>query len=126
MDSGLALRAPRNDVGECGTTRLPAPDGQITVQPSREKYFAFAVGQISATSSRHPVPLQEGRFAIVTNVGCGMRWTRRCARRARQCVRRSRVVLTPRRWCQVLGKLTLLRGDGGKKARSPGRARSKP
>ena len=23
----------------------------------------------------HPVPDQEGRFAIVTNVGCGMRWT---------------------------------------------------
>ena len=23
----------------------------------------------------HP---QEGRFAIVTNVGCGMRWTRQC------------------------------------------------
>ena len=31
-------------------------------------------------------------------------------------VRRSRVVLTPRCWCQVPGKLTLLRGDGGKKA----------
>jgi hypothetical protein len=24
---------------------------------------------------RHPVP-HEGRFAIVTDVGCGMRWTR--------------------------------------------------
>jgi hypothetical protein len=24
---------------------------------------------------RYPVLLQEGRFAIVTNVGCGMRWT---------------------------------------------------
>jgi hypothetical protein len=31
--------------------------------------------------------------------------------------RRSRVVLTPRRWCQVLKKLTLLRDDGGNKAR---------
>src|SRR5947209_4177278 len=31
-------------------------------------------------------------------------------------VRRSRVVLTPRCWRQVLRKLTLLRGDGGKKA----------
>ena len=26
---------------------------------------------------RRPVP-QEGRFAVVTDVGCGMRWTRRC------------------------------------------------
>ena len=64
----------------------------------------------------------EGRFAIVTDVGHGMRWTRqRFARdgvagrverlvsdqqRAdeRCCsVRRSRVVLTPRRWRQVRG-----------------------
>src|SRR5882757_1261173 len=64
----------------------------------------------------------EGRFAIVTNVAHGMRWTRqRFARdgiagqverlvsgqqRAdeRCCsVRRSRVVLTPRRWRQVRG-----------------------
>jgi hypothetical protein len=30
------------------------------------------------------------------------------------------VVLTPRRWRQVLKKLTLLRGDGDNKARSPG------
>src|ERR1700739_3950192 len=42
------------------------------------------------------------------------------------CGRRSRVVLMPRRWHQVLKKLTLLRDDGDKKARSPGRARNKP
>src|SRR5882724_2395140 len=67
----------------------------------------------------------EGRFAIVTDVGHGMRWTRqRFARdgiagrverlvsdqqRAdeRCCsVRRSRVVLTPRRWHQVRGCLS--------------------
>src|SRR5580698_4258241 len=40
--------------------------------------------------------------------------------------RRNRVVLTPRRWRQVLKKLTLLGDDGDKKARSPGRARRKP
>jgi hypothetical protein len=44
------------------------------VQSPREKYFA-SVFQKSVIRSRHPVP-QEGRFAIVTNVGCGMRWTR--------------------------------------------------
>src|SRR6266850_1346374 len=63
----------------------------------------------------------EGRFAIVTNVG-GMRWTRQrwrangvagqvlwaCERSSSTqtngacCGRRSRVVLTPRRWRQVL------------------------
>jgi hypothetical protein len=45
------------------------------------------------------------------------------------CGRRSRVVLTPRRWRQVLEKQAscrLLGDDGGKKARSPGRARNKP
>jgi hypothetical protein len=72
-------------------------------------------------TSRAP---QEGRFAIVRNVGCGMRWTRQCRKtndadppslklrrdryQGRRAAfseggrgRRSRVVLTPRRWCQV-------------------------
>src|ERR1700722_19440126 len=44
--------------------------------------------------------------------------------RALPCGRRSRVVLTPRRWRQVDGGNSI--GDGGKKARSPGRARRKP
>jgi hypothetical protein len=38
--------------------------------------------------------------------------------------RRSRVVLTPRRWRQASRKYP--RGDGGKQARSPGRARNRP
>src|SRR6202163_4382038 len=49
-------------------------------------------------------------------------------------VRRSRVVLTPRRWRQVRGgcvgptgrRQTIFAGDGGKRARSPRRARNKP
>src|SRR6267142_4032369 len=49
-------------------------------------------------------------------------------------VRRSRVVLTPRRWRQVCGVASAQPGldktysadDGGKRARSPGRARRKP
>jgi hypothetical protein len=67
----------------------------------------------------------EGRFAIVTDVGQGMRWTRAAPEtRALICGRRSRVVLTPRRWRQVGGSDSA--GDGGKKARSPGRARYRP
>jgi hypothetical protein len=79
---------------------------------------------------RPPRPAsQEGRFAIVTDVGCGMRWTRQRQKTndiARG--RRSRVVLTPRRWRQVLEKASckFLGDDGGNKARSPGRARNKP
>ena len=57
------------------------PDGQITsrvtktVQPFREKYSALFLTQITCllTPSRAH---QEGRFAIVTNVGRGERWTR--------------------------------------------------
>ena len=54
----------------------------------------------------------------------GMRWTRVAPKtRAPARGRRSRVVLTPRRWRQVGGSYSA--GDGGKKARSPGRARYK-
>jgi hypothetical protein len=74
----------------------------------------------------HPVP-HEGRIAIVTDVGAG------CGGRERRqetndvaCGRRSRVVLTPRRWCQVGDDASHHAGDGGKQARSPGRARNKP
>jgi hypothetical protein len=71
----------------------------------------------------HPVPT-EGRFAIVTDVG----WDAvDAAARETSALfrgRRSRVVLTPRRWRQVGGSLSA--DDGDKKARSPGRARRKP
>jgi len=40
--------------------------------------------------------------------------------------RRSRVVLAPRRWRQVRDDASHHTGDGGNKARSPGRARNKP
>jgi hypothetical protein len=57
-----------------------------------------------------------------------MRWTRRRARRSAPARgRRSRVVLTPRRWrSSPRRRVRRLAGDGGKKARSPGRARRKP
>src|SRR5260370_40033007 len=65
-----------------------------------------------------------GALAIVTDAGrdavdaCGAR--DESAARGR----RSRVVLTPRRWRQVGGGNSA--DDGGKRARSPGRARRKP
>ncbi len=51
----------------CGKSTRRANHQNLS-SPLAQKYFAFPVGQISATSSRHPAP-QEGRFAIVTNVG---------------------------------------------------------
>jgi hypothetical protein len=121
------------------------------VQPCLQKYFASPVGQIISTSSRHPTP-PEGRWPSSRTRG-GMRWTRQ--RFARDgiagqverlvsdqqhaderccCVRQNRVVLTPRRWRQVLRscvgptglRQNISADDGGKTARSPGRARHKP
>jgi hypothetical protein len=122
------------------------------VQSPLQKYFASPVGQIISTSSRHPTP-PEGRIAIVTDAGrdavdaaafCA-RWDRRAGsqefvsdhRHADErccCGRQNRVVLTPRRWRQVLRMASrpyrvrtslISRDDGGKRARSPGRARHK-
>jgi hypothetical protein len=106
----------------CRSTGLPrADDGGNLFLKIRN--FACSRTQITCISFAVPAHTK-GRFAIVTDVGQGMRWTR-VARltRAHPCGRRSRVVLTPRRWRQVSQKC--LRGDGGKQARSPGRARNK-
>src|SRR6202451_2114469 len=55
----------------------------------------------------------------------GMRWTRVALKtRALACGRRSRVVLTPRRWCQVRAmgaRMTVAKTPG-----APGRARYTP
>src|SRR6202011_4436862 len=91
--------------------------------PLRKKYSACAVGQITATSFRRPAPL-EGRSRSSRTWG-GMRWT--LWRRKTSDAwggRRSRVILTPRRWRQGLRDDP--QDDGGKRARSPGRARNKP
>jgi hypothetical protein len=72
----------------------------------------------------HPVP-QEGRFAVVTNVGCGMRWTlwrradeRRMRRTAKSCGPDAPTLASSFAEQSV--------NDGGKRARSPGRARRRP
>src|SRR5215475_13841462 len=83
------------------------------VNPLQEKYFAFPEAEIRRMVRAVPSP-QEGRYAIVTSVGRGMRWTLWCARRARRCGRRNRVVLIPRRWDQVLRDVA--QGDGGKQS----------
>src|SRR5471032_1494917 len=76
----------------------------LPVQSSLQKYFRSLLTQITCISLAIPAHT-EGRFAIVTDVGCGMRWTRvALLTRAHPCGRRSRVVLTPRRWRQVLEK----------------------
>src|ERR1700730_7011624 len=92
------------------------------VQSGLQKYFASPPAQIKSIS---PAVLSlRGALAIVTNVGTGC-GGRGCALDEwRWRGRRSRGVLTPRRWRQVGGSNSA--GDGGKQARSPGRARNKP
>src|SRR4051795_12207588 len=75
--------------------------------PFARKYFSFVLSE-NMVQSRRPVS-HEGRFAVVTDVeaGCGGRvdvaaWLVH-ADEQRRCARSSRVVLTPRRWCQVGG-----------------------
>src|SRR4029079_10011359 len=60
------------------------PVGQITENLSspHPKNIPLSPSGKSALPAR-PIPRpQEGRIAIVTDVGCGMRWTRRRGRRA--------------------------------------------
>ena len=94
---------------EAGALRGDLPDGNHladedpVVQPLQEKYSDFQKTQISLISAAIPFP-HEGRFAIVTDVGGGMRWTRAVLRdEQRWRGRRSRVVLTPRRRRQIRG-----------------------
>jgi hypothetical protein len=56
--------------------------GRLLVQFFAQKYIASPFAKISIIDSAIPHP-REGRIAIVTDVGRGMRWTRQCqARRA--------------------------------------------
>src|SRR5882757_3352307 len=59
-----------------GSSDLPV--GQFVdrrVESHLQKYFCFHSPQIISTTLAIPF-LPEGRIMIVTDVGCGMRWTR--------------------------------------------------
>jgi len=92
--------------------RLPIQhDGQFAhighAQIARRVILSQASALVSSGKSvaliRASRAHQEGRIAIVTNVGCGMRWTPGINRRVMlEADERSRVVLVPRRWDQAL------------------------
>ncbi len=69
----------------CPTGRLAGP----RVQPCFQKYLSFHLSQITGLSRAIPFPI-EGRFAIVTDVGFGMRWTRQRRRTPMACGRAMR------------------------------------
>src|ERR1700721_176245 len=65
------------------------------------KIFRFTFDANHFTTSRHPGP-HKGAFRDRHERRVGMRWTRAALlTSALSCGRRSRVVLTPRRWRQV-------------------------
>jgi hypothetical protein len=74
------VRRPRLDqeiLKRCADEPQTRADGQITdtaVQPFLQKYFGSLQTQITCLSFAIPAHT-EGRFAIVTDVGQGMRWT---------------------------------------------------
>jgi hypothetical protein len=98
----------------------------LPVQSPSAKIFSFPSDPNHMHILGHPGP-HKGAFRDRHGRRLGMRWTRvALLTRALSCGRRSRVVLTPRRWRQVGDDASHHADDGGKKARSPGRARNKP
>jgi hypothetical protein len=108
-----------------GKALLICPTGCFVIWLSSPVAKYFLLYRLVETSlepaSSHP---SEGRIAIVTDAGWDAMDAGGAFDESAGGGRRSRVVLTPRRWRQVLRKCP--RDDGGKKARSPGRARNKP
>src|ERR1019366_7784724 len=95
----------------------------LPVQSPLAKIFPFPFDPNHFYIPPRPIP-QRGVSRSSRTRG-GTRWTQAALlTRAWFCGRQSRVVLTPRRWCQVGG--SHFADDGGKKARSPRRARNKP
>jgi hypothetical protein len=119
-------------------SRYELPDGQITARPQNHlsspltKNISLFQKCKSGVGKAVSCP-QEGRIAIVTDVGCGMRWTRRCARRA-QVVADGQVAwsrspdagIKLAAWrCRPCGP-TRRAGDGGYQARYTGESAKQP
>ena len=103
-----SMKAPKS---QCvSATDLPDERAcRIPVQPPREKYFA-SVFRKRVLIIRASWPGKRGGSRVVTNAGqdamdaTAARANFRADER-RFGGRRSRVVLTPRRWCQVCGSI---------------------
>jgi hypothetical protein len=117
---GEAIRCALTDA--CGTGETDLPDGQISKNlssPPLKNILLHGEGKSPAylPPSRART---EGRWPSSRTLGAGCGGREVSLDERHFCGRRSRVVLTPRRWCQVPKKLTLPGGDGGKKARLTG------
>ena len=101
---------PNRVLRKSNAPALPAtsqPDGQINKSlsiPSRKNISLPSSGKsVSLIRASRPI-----RGACARHERCGgMRWTQGAAETiSRTCGRRSRVVLTPRRWRQAFGKFS--------------------
>ena len=96
------------------------PDGQIAsvlqnrVKPQMKNISLFQKREQGYIHS-HPVPVR-GAYHDRHERGAGSGGRGGADNERHGCVRRSRVVLTPRCWRQALKRLTLRRSDGGKRA----------
>ena len=92
------------------------------VQFSRKKYSAFR-SRRTMSSLGHPASCR-GTYASSRYVECGLRWTRR-RRTTSAAAADGEIVWSwrPDAGAKFDKTLTRLAGDGGKKARSPGRSR---
>ena len=99
--------------------------GAFTVQSLSQKYSCSLLTQITSTSVTilHP---QEGRIAIVTDVGRGMRWTRRRCKTNGVFLRTAKSCGPDAPMLASRSQGVIRENDGGNKGRSPRRARRKP
>src|ERR1700685_3055534 len=95
-DANPALRTLRDQPELLNLLKLMLP-----VQSPSAKIFRFTFDPNHLHISRHPGP-HKGAFRDRHERRVGMRWTRAARLKSvLTCGRRSRVVLTPRRWRQV-------------------------
>jgi hypothetical protein len=85
---GCCVDGATGDRRSWSALRSPRPQHTCHAQIARRANMSHAKALVSSGKSRAPFRtsrrLEEGRFAIVTNVGSGMRWTRPCVRRTRR------------------------------------------
>jgi hypothetical protein len=120
-DGGSSLPLLTTNSSNCSSLdRILRYPSDLPVALKCRRPFACVVGQIKGIFPRVPRPI---RGAYRDRHGRWVRDAMDATRAPDESVcrgRRSRGVLIPRRWYQLLKKLTLLRGDGGKKARFTG------
>jgi hypothetical protein len=97
----------------CWLTDLPdRRSGETPVQPDSQKNISSLFSQIKSIT--RAVSSHVGALAIVTDAGRDAMDADVLLTNSMGCGRRSRVVLTPRRWRQASGKYPA--GDGDNKA----------